>query len=83
MVSRTSEWFGRFRDGKESVVDDDRNDHPFITRTVEKNACIAALLKKDRRITYHLTAGRLNISKSIVQRILKDLFSVCFACANK
>lgn len=54
------------------MVDDDRRGRPSVTRTNEKIARVAALLKEHRRITCRLAAEKVIISKSIVQRISKE-----------
>jgi len=64
------EWFGRFREGQESVVDDERSGRPSTTQTNKNIAHVTALLKEDRRITCHLAVERLDIPKSIVRRLL-------------
>lgn len=64
-----NEWFGRFRDGRESVVDDVRSGRSFATRTDENIARVAALLKEDRqiqgRIWYKFSGGAKKFSLTV------------------
>jgi len=70
------EWFGRFQDDQESVVDVDRSGRYTTTQTDENISHVAALLKENRIVTCRLAAEKLNISKSIIQRLLKRITCV-------
>jgi hypothetical protein len=65
-------WYSRFRDGRELVEDDERGGRPKSTRTEVNIAVVADLVKNDPRIASRMIAESLNISKTVVLRILKE-----------
>jgi hypothetical protein len=69
--SNVFRWHSRFRDGRE-LVDDDRGGRPKSTRTEVNIAAVADLVKNDGRIASRMIAESLNISKTVVLRILKE-----------
>jgi hypothetical protein len=65
----------RFRNGRELVENDKRNDRPKSTRTEVNIAAVAAdLVKNDHRIASKMIAESLNIPKTVVLWILKEDF---------
>ena len=71
------------RDGRQLVEDDKRGGRPKSTRTAVNIAAVADLIKNDRRIASRMIAESLNISKTVVLRILKEdlgkrKLSACF-----
>jgi hypothetical protein len=70
--SNVFRWYSRFRDGRELLEDDERGGRPKSTRTEVNIADVSDLVKNDRRIASRITAGSLNIPKTVVLRILKE-----------
>jgi len=72
--SRTSvfEWHKRFREGRESVKDDERSCRPTRSRTDDNIASVDKMVKEDRKVTFRLIADTLGIPKTVVLRILRD-----------
>jgi histone-lysine N-methyltransferase SETMAR len=80
--SNAFRWYSRFRDGRELVEDDERGDRPKLTRTEVNIAAVADLVKNDRRIASRMIEKSLNISKSVVLRILKEDLGKRKLCAR-
>ncbi len=49
--SNIFEWFNKFRDGRQSVEDDERTKRPCTSRTDTNVEAVHAALLKDRRVT--------------------------------
>ena len=60
-----------FREGRESVKDDERSGWPTTSRT-DDIAAIDKMVKEDRKVTSWLIADRLGIPKTVVLWILKE-----------
>ena len=73
-LSRTTifEWHKRFREGRESVKEDERSGRPTTSRTDDNIATIDKMIKGDRNVTSRLIADTLGIPKTVVLRILRD-----------
>ena len=73
-LSRTTifEWHKRFREGRESVKDDERSGRPTTSRTDDNIAAVDKMVKKDRNVTSRLITDTLGISKTVILRILRD-----------
>ena len=65
-------WHERFREGRSSVLDDERTGPPTSTVTVGNAALVKDLLNNDRRFTVRCIAEELSLSYYTVQRILTD-----------
>ena len=64
-------WHKRFKDGRESIEDDERvGRSPSVRSTVVRK--VRDLINEDRRFTLRILSSDLGISKSTVQRILKE-----------
>ena len=72
----------RFRDGRELVEDDERGGLQKSTRTEVNIAADADSVKNDRRIASRMIAEPLNIPKSLVLRILKEVLGKRKLCAR-
>jgi hypothetical protein len=83
VLNRTNffRWYSRFRDGRELVEDDERDDRPKSTRTEVNIAAVADFVKNDRRIASRMVAESLNMPKAVVLRILKRI-SERESCVN-
>ncbi|XP_011706123.1 PREDICTED: putative uncharacterized protein FLJ37770, partial [Wasmannia auropunctata] len=83
-LSRISvfEWHKRFREGRETVKDDERSGRPTVTRTNENIAAVAKLIKEDRNVTSRMIEEILNIPKTVVLRILREDLNKRKLCAR-
>ena len=72
--SRTTifEWHKRFREGRESVKDDERSGRPTTSRTDDNIAAVDNMVKEDGNVTSRLIADTLGIPKTVVLRILRE-----------
>ena len=65
-LSRTTifEWHKRFREGRESVKDDERSGRLTTSRTDDNIAAVDKMVKEDRNVTSRLIADTLGIQKN-------------------
>jgi len=72
-LSRTTifDWHKRFREGRESVKDDERSGQPTTSRT-DDIAAVDKMVKEDRNVASRLIADTLGITKNVVLRILRE-----------
>ncbi len=63
-------WYNTFSEVLESIRDEQRSGRPIMTRMRKNIACVADILKEDRRSLHRLIAERMGIPKTIVQEIL-------------
>jgi histone-lysine N-methyltransferase SETMAR len=75
-------WYSRFREGRELVEDDEKGDRPKSTRPEVNITAVDDLVKNDRRIASRMIAESLNISKTVVLRILKEDLGKRKLCAR-
>jgi len=66
------EWHKRFREGRESVKDDESSGRPTTSRIDDNIAAVFKMVKDDRNVTSRLIADTLGIPKSVVLRILRE-----------
>ena len=66
------EWHKWFREGRESVMDDERSCQPTTSRTDDSIAAVDKMVKEDRKVTSRLIADTLGIPKTVVLRILRE-----------
>ena len=52
-LSRTFEWFERFKKGRTLTANDDRSDRPSTATTPSKAEQVRAAINQDRRRTIH------------------------------
>jgi len=73
VLSRTTifEWHKRFREGRESVKDDESSGRPTTSRTDDNIAAVDKMVKEDGNVTSRLIAGTRGIPKPVVLRILR------------
>jgi len=73
-LSRTTifEWHKRFREGRESVKNDERSGRPTTRRTDYNIVAIDKMVKGDRNVTSRLIADTLGIPKTVVLRVLRE-----------
>lgn len=65
-------WYERFKNGHESVEDEQRSGRPSTSKTHENVQNVAQIVRANRRITIRELAEELNISYGSVQSILTD-----------
>jgi len=65
-LSRTTifEWHKRFREGRESVKDDEGSGRPITSRTDDNIAAVDKMVKEDRNVTSRLIADTLGIPET-------------------
>jgi len=74
--ARTSEWFKRFKNGRESVQDDKHSGQPSTCTTPEMIAEVLEVILEDRRQTIHDVCNRVGLSYGSCQHILADELSM-------
>ena len=63
-------WFERFRNGCESVEDEERSGRPSTSKTQENVERVSEMIPSNRRLTVREISDDLNISYGSVQNIL-------------
>lgn len=83
-ASRTTifEWFKRFRDGRESLKDEERSGRPTSSRNADNIAAVEEMIKEDRKTTSRMIAATLDIPKTVVLRILTEDLKKRKLCAR-
>jgi len=83
-LSRTTifEWQKGFREGRESVKDDERSGRPTTIRTDDNIAAVDKMFKEVRKVTSRLIADTLGIPKTVVLRILRGDFKKRKLCSR-
>ena len=73
-LSRTTifEWHKQFREGRESVNDDERSGQPTKSRTDDNIAVVDKMVKEDRNVISRLVADTFSIPKTVVLWILRE-----------
>ena len=66
------DWFKRFKDGRESVEDEERSGRPSTSRTDDMIVKVREILSRDRRMTLRLMAEELGICKDTVHIIVRE-----------
>jgi len=66
------EWHKRFREGRESVKEDERSGRPTTSRSDDN--IFDKMVKEDRNLTSRLMKDTLGIPKTVVLRILREDF---------
>jgi len=62
-------WFERFRNGCESVEDEERSGHPSTSKTQENIERVSEMIRSNRQLTIREISEDLNISYGSVQNI--------------
>ena len=78
-----SEWHRQFREGRESVKDDERSGWPTKSRTDDIITAFDKMVKEDRNMTSRLVADTLGIPKTVVLRILREDLKKRKLCSSK
>ena len=80
--ARVYEWHKRFRDGRESVDDDQKTGRPSTARTDENVSRVRDLVHADRRLTIRMITAELGRAKESVRNILVEDLSMRKVCAK-
>ena len=65
-------WHRAFKDGMESVEDEQRAGGPSTSRTENSFACVKAVLNRDRGLSMRLMAEEVGLPKTDVHRIIME-----------
>jgi hypothetical protein len=60
------EWHKSFREGRESVKDDESNGRPTTSRNDDNIAAVDKMFKEDRKVTSRLIADKFGFPKTVV-----------------
>jgi len=63
-------WSEQFRNGRESVEDEERSGHPSTSKTQENVERVSEMIQSNRRLTIREISEDLNISYGSIQNIL-------------
>uniref|UniRef100_A0A803TIB7 Mos1 transposase HTH domain-containing protein n=2 Tax=Anolis carolinensis TaxID=28377 RepID=A0A803TIB7_ANOCA len=75
-------WHKAFKDGRESVEDEQRAGRPSTARTEENVARVKAVLDRDRRLNVRLIAEEVGLPKTDVHRIITEDLRMRKICAK-
>lgn len=83
-LSKTTvyEWHKRFREGHESLQDDERSGRPTTSKSQENIDGVRTLIERDRRSTCRMIADELHIPKTTVHEILTEILGKKKVCAK-
>ncbi|CAH1988644.1 unnamed protein product [Acanthoscelides obtectus] len=70
--STISRWYGEFKRGRVSLSDDSRVGAPKTAVTQENVDAVPKLIIEDRHVTYHEIKASLKISKTSIQKNLRE-----------
>jgi len=71
-LSRTFEWYGRFKNGRTSTANDDPSDRPSTATTPSKVEQVRAADNQDRHRTIHDLCAEVGIGYGSCQQILTE-----------
>ena len=71
-MNRAFEWHKRFKEGRESVRDDERSGKSKEVRTPELIGQIKNLMDKDRRVSIETISARFDVSVGTVHTIIRE-----------
>jgi transposase len=80
--SMTFVWFKRFREGRESLKDDERSGRPTTSRNEQTIGKVQQLVMQDRHITLRMLSVELNVSKDTIREIMCDDLEKKKMCAK-
>jgi histone-lysine N-methyltransferase SETMAR len=66
------EWHKRFREGRESVKDDERSGWPTTSQTDDNITAVNKMVKENRKVMSRLIADTLGIPKTLALQILRE-----------
>ncbi|XP_012231347.2 protein GVQW3-like [Linepithema humile] len=80
--SKVFEWYKRFKEGRESLKDDARTGRPTTSSTDANIAKIRDLLLTDHHLTCRMIAEEVNMAKTIVHEIIRNVLMKRKVCAK-
>lgn len=80
--STISRWSAKFKRGQTSVEDDPRSGRPRTSLEATNASIVATIIDEDRRLTLEEIAQEANLSKTSVQRIMKEMLQKRKICAR-
>jgi transposase len=79
-------WHKRFKEGRESLEDDDQKGRPSTSRTEESTEVIEKCLAEDRTLSVRMLEEMTGINRETVRKIISRRFekekSVCLFCSS-
>lgn len=75
-------WHKAFKEGRENVDDETRSGRPATTLLDENVDRVRAVLAKDRRLTVRMIGEEINLSKTVVHRIITEKLNMRKICAK-
>ena len=75
-------WHQAFKDGRESIEDEQRAGRPSPSRTENNVARVKAVLDRDRRLSVRLIAEEVGLPKTNVHRIITEDLHMRKNCAK-
>ena len=76
------EWYKRFKDGRESVRDDERCGRSKEVRTPELIGQIKNFMDKDRRVSIETISAQFDVSVGTVHTIIREELKMRKICAR-
>ena len=70
--TRLFEWHRRFKEGREEVEDDHRNERPSTSRTNKNVERVRQKVRSGRRLTFRTIADELGMNSERVWRIITE-----------
>ncbi|CAH1997496.1 unnamed protein product [Acanthoscelides obtectus] len=80
--TRLFKWAKRFKEGRESVKDDQREVAPVTSRIDANVNRLRTLLTADRRLSIRALSDKLNMNKEIVRQMLLENLNMRKVCAK-
>jgi predicted HTH transcriptional regulator len=68
----TFEWFKRFREGQESLEDDERKGRPTTSRNEQTIEKVQQLVMQNHHVTLRMLSVEFNVSKDTIRAIMRD-----------
>jgi len=75
-------WHKAFKDGRESIADEQLAGYPSTSRTENNVACVKAVLDRDRHLNVHLIAEEVGLPKTDVHQIITEDLHMRNNCAK-
>jgi transposase len=75
-------WHKAFKDGRESVEDEQRTVRPSTARTQNNVACVKVVLERDRLLQVRLIAEEVGLPKTDVHRLITEDLHMRKICAK-
>ena len=78
VLSRTQvlEWFKRFKEGREEIVDDQRPRRPSTSKTDANIEKVGEIVRPNRRLSSRAVSELINIDMEIVRQISHENFNM-------